>query len=345
MWSVHISLWATGIATLVIGVAGYRLVSVADEVADRTGAGEALIGATMLGALTSLADITAIASAAYSGFASMAISAAVGGIAVQTAFLAFADIALPKVNLEHAAASLPNIVSVAVLVLILSLVLIAALGPPLSFWNIHPATLLLFAAYGFGMRLVMSGHEHPMWQPRLTELTRLDAEEEEPNRTSWLRLVITLVIAGGSVALAGWTLSEAGRSLLHHLDLVESAVGAIMIGVSTSLPELVTSIAAVRRGALTLAVGGVIGGNAFDTMMVGMADIFYREGAIYQHINPQDLGLTAITIFMSTVLLLGLLLRQRGGPGNIGLESTVVLVAYAISVVVVSSEYWSYGVR
>jgi cation:H+ antiporter len=54
-------------------------------------------------------------------------------------------------------------------------------------------------------------------------------------------------------------------------------VGGLFTAVSTSLPELVTSVAAVQQGALTLAVGGIIGGNSFDVMFVAFADIAYRE--------------------------------------------------------------------
>lgn len=339
MWSLQLSLVAIAVAVAVITVAGHQLVVVADEVADRTGAGEALIGATLLGATTSLADITAVVSAASHGYASMAVSAAIGGIAVQTAFLAVADLTLRRVNLEHAAASLPNMISASMLVLILSLVLIAALGPPMSVWQIHPVTVLLFVSYGFGMRLVLQGREQPMWRPHRTVETRTDVENPDSGRRSMTAVVATFVIAGGLVATAGWTLSEAGRALMLHLDLLESAVGGIIIAIGTSLPELVTSVAAVRRGALTLAVGGIIGGNAFDTLMVGMADIAYREGPIYQHVNPQDLALTALTLFMSIVLLLGLLLRQRGGPGNIGLEGVLILAAYAVSLVLLNVRY------
>lgn len=339
MWPLEISVAAAVIAALVISAAGYQLVSVADEVADRTGAGEAVIGATLLGATTSLADITAVLSSAVQGYASLAVSAAVGGIAVQTAFLAVADIALRRVNLEHAAASLPNLLSTTVLILILSLVLVAALGPPIEVWQVHPVSILLFVVYGFGVRLVHTSHQRPMWHPRMTAATQLDEEATNAVPRSGQALAGNFVIAGGLVAGSGWMLSEAAQSLMHHLGLIESAVGALIIGVGTSLPELVTSVAAVRRGALTLAVGGIIGGNVFDSLMVGMADSVYREGSIYHHAAPQDLVLIASTLIMTATLLLGLLFRQRAGPGNIGLESLVVLVVYGASVVLLNMHY------
>lgn len=339
MWSLEASITAIALAAVAITFAGLRLVAVADEVADRSGLGEALIGATFLGATTSLADITAVTTAALGGHASMAVSAAVGGIAVQTAFLAVADMCLRRINLEHAAASLPNLISASVLIVILGLVLLAPQVPDYSFWHIHPITILLFATYLLGMRLVQSGHDEPMWRPRSTSATTADESESDAVKHSKRRLALTFVCAGGTVAVGGWVLSEAGSSLMQHMNLLESAVGGIIIAIATSLPELVTSVAAVRRGALTLAVGGIIGGNAFDVLMVGIADIAYLDGSVYHHIKQQDLALTAITLCMTGFLLLGLLLRQRRGPGNIGYESVLILVAYAASIALLVFPY------
>lgn len=339
MWPLEVSLAAIAFAAVAITFAGLRLVSVADEVADRSGLGEALIGATFLGATTSLADITAVTSAALDGHASMAVSAAVGGIAVQTAFLAVADMCLRRVNLEHAAASLPNLISASALIVILGLVLLAPQVPDVSLWHIHPITMLLFASYLMGMRLVQSGQDEPMWRPYSTSSTATDEPEPDAPKHSWTRLILSFLCAGGTVAFGGWVLSEAGSSLMYHVNLTESAVGGVIIAIATSLPELVTSVAAVRSGALTLAVGGIIGGNTFDVLMVGIADVAYTGGSVYHHIKQQDLALTAITLLMTAILLLGLLLRQRRGPGSIGLESLVVLLAYAGSIVLLVSSY------
>ena len=105
-------------------------------------------------------------------------------------------------------------------------------------------------------------------------------------------------------------------------------VGTFPTAVVTSLPELVTSVAAVRRGALTLAVGGIIGGNAFDTIFVAFSDVAYREGSIYHAISERQLFLISLTILLTGLLLLGLLRREKHGIANIGFESFLVLVLY-----------------
>lgn len=89
----------------VIFLSGLRMTGLADKLADRTGLGEAIIGAVLLGAATSLGGIVVSVTAALDGRASLAFSNSVGGIAAQTVFLAVADMCYRKTNLEHAAAA------------------------------------------------------------------------------------------------------------------------------------------------------------------------------------------------------------------------------------------------
>ena len=335
---------AMAVAVLLIGgavilVAGTRLAGVADRLADRTGLGEAFVGAVFLGASTSLPGITASVTAAWDGHAALAVSNALGGIAVQTAFLAVADIAYRKANLEHAAASLGNLMWGSLLIILLAGLLVAMLTPPVDLAGVHPMTPLLVVAYAMGVRVVGEARETPMWRPRLTGATRIDRPEpEDPEGASLARLWLEFGIGAGLVTAAGWGVARAGEMLVVQTGLSQSLVGGLMVAVVTSLPELVTSVAAVRRGALTLAVGGVLGGNAFDTLFAAMADVAYRPGPIFHAVSPRETALAALTILMAAVLVLGLLRRERLGPGRIGLESVVVLGLYAVGAFMLGSE-------
>lgn len=94
------------IAAIVVALAGTKLAAIADRLAEVTGLGEAMVGAVLLGASTSLSGIVTSVTAAATGYPDLAISNALGGIAAQTAFLAIAVITYHWANLEYAAASL-----------------------------------------------------------------------------------------------------------------------------------------------------------------------------------------------------------------------------------------------
>lgn len=325
------------ICAMVIAIVGTRMTRLADRFADQTGLGEAFVGAVFLGAATSLPGITASVVAALDHRPEMALSNAIGGIAAQTAFLAIADITYRRANLEHAAVSVPNMLQAALLIVILSLVMIAIVSPNVSLYAIHPVTPLMFGVYYLGMRMVKHSREAPMWTPRYTEETSADVPDEEQTTPdvymrTWLRFGGAALI----VVVAGYFATKAISALSDHYEWMnDSIAGGAFIAVATSLPELVTSIAAVRRGALTLAVGGIIGGNCFDTLFAAVADIAYREGSLFhaaknsQGQSSASLILVAVSIFMTAILLLGLLRRQKKGPAGIGFESLTVLIAYA----------------
>lgn len=324
--SITIGLFA--FAAVVIGLAGWRLADVADTLADRTGMGEALAGALFLGAATSLPGIVTSVTAAYDGFAELAVSNAIGGIAAQTVFLAIADAFYRPANLEHAAASIANLMQGALLIVLLTMPLLATTTPEVSLFGIHPATPLMFAAYIYGMHMIAQARNEPMWYPNRTAQTREDIPEEASRAQSIVQLWGRFAVLALIVATAGWLVARTGISISERTGLSQTAVGALLTAIATSLPELVTSIAAVRQGSQTLAVSGIIGGNAFDTLFAAVADIAYREGSIYHAITGQQAFFITLTILLTSVLLLGLLRRQERGIANIGFESFFVLVLY-----------------
>lgn len=322
-------------AALVILVCGLRMTTLADRLADRTGLGEAMAGAVLLGAATSLSGTVVSATAALDGRASLAFSNGVGGIAAQTAFLALADLLHRKANLEHAAADLANVFQGTLLMLMLALPLVAFTLPEVGFWAVHPASVLLVAIYICGVYAANRVREKPMWHPVRTRETRDDTPDEDDDTS---RSTVALAAAFvGLVALmggAGWALSGAAAELTDRYDLNASVVGALMTAVITSLPELVTTLAAIRRGALQLAVGGIIGGNTFDVLFLTVSDVGYREGSIYHAIGTGDLFWLTVGLVMTAILTLGMLYRQRLGPAGIGVESLLILLVYGFAIAV-----------
>ena len=320
---------------LVICVSGARLANLADTLADRTGMGEIIAGALFVGASTSLPGIITSITTAAQNYPGLAIGNALGGLTAQTTFLALADLAYRKANLEHAAASVTGLTQGTLLVSLLTIPLLAMSTPEITFWGVHPASVLLFVCYGFGLRLLADVQGEPMWAPVRTRHTQ-DEEaqaaatggDERATGTLWWSFLAYAAITAG----AGYVVGEAASALVELTGLSQSAVGTIFAALANSLPELVTAIAAVRIGALNLAVGDVIGGNSFEVLFLAAADFFYRPGSIYHQFDADNVFTAVLAILMTGVLLLGMLRRERHGIAGIGFESALVLVLYALSV-------------
>jgi len=140
------------------------------------------------------------------------------------------------------------------------------------------------------------------------------------------------------VAGAGWVLAQLAVPLGDKTGWSEGIVGGVFTAVSTSIPELVVAVTAVRMGALNLAVGDIIGGNAFDTLFIAASDVAYREGPIYSVLSDSEYFWLANSMVMTSVLLMGLIYRERHGPGNIGLESVLLLLLYFGGLVVLATQ-------
>ncbi|WP_407493925.1 sodium:calcium antiporter [Pseudooceanicola sp. MF1-13] len=321
----------------IICICGIAMTGRADTLADRTGLGEALVGAVILGAATSLSGVTVSVTAALDGRASLAFSNSVGGIAAQTAFLAVADMAFRKANLEHAAAEATNLIQGVLLVFLLSLPFAAMAAPEVTIWAIHPVSIAIPVIYLLGMVVSRQVREEPMWKPVNTKETRHDTcedEDDENTGKSTGRLAAEFTVLMIAMGLAGWMISRTGSALIDQIGLSASLVGALMTAVATSLPELVTTVAAVRRGALQLAVGGIIGGNMFDTLFLSAADVAYRDGSLYHAANTQDYFWISTSILMTTALLAGLIVRERQGPARIGIDSLSLLGLYGAAIAI-----------
>jgi cation:H+ antiporter len=339
--SVVTQLWPLWLAVVVFLAAGgvtvvcsIRLVGLGDTLADRTGWGEALFGAVFFGLVTSLSGIVMTAATAAANLPQLAYSNAVGGIAVQTLAIVAADAAHRRVNLEYAAASELNLLFGCLLIVLLSTALLGSFSPELTVLGIHPVSPIMVAFYFGGLKLIQ-GREGPMWTAVVTRETRLDRpEEDDPFGTRSSKSLAGEFAAIAVVAvLGGWAVARAAESVVTMTGLSEGFVGGVLMGGVNALPETVTAITAVRRGALTLAVAAVIGGNSLDALNLVVGDVAFRGGSLFHAAGTDQLFLTTVALLMTAVLLGGLLLRQRLGWWRLGFDGVLLAVIYGGTVI------------
>lgn len=324
------SVIAFSIATLAIIFAGSRLARLADELADRTGMGEAVVGVLLLAGVTSLPDFAATLSAAIDARPDLAMSNVMGSMAVNLAFLGIADIFYRKANLEHAAASPVNLMLAGLLIVLLTLPLLAIATPSISQWSVHPITPVIVVAYLFGLRLVLHTQERPMWFPRRTRQTVSDEPEQQHKGSlaaTWFGFIALAIVT----CIAGWVLMEAAKGIADQTELSDTQVGGLFTALATSSPELVTTVAAIRYGALTLAVSNIFGTNCFNMLVVAAADVGYLQNSIYHDVAPVQMTWGLVSILMTAILLLGMLRRETYGIGRIGFESALILTVYGVA--------------
>lgn len=116
--------------------------------------------------------------------------------------------------------------------------------------------------------------------------------------------------------------------------LGSSFVGASILAASTSLPELSTSITAVRIGAYTMAISNIFGSNLIMLALLLPADLLYREGPILEQAGQFEMLSLVFGILVTIIYVTGLLVRQKPKVFGVGIDSACVLTVYVGSLFV-----------
>ena len=111
--------------------------------------------------------------------------------------------------------------------------------------------------------------------------------------------------------------------------LGDTFVGTWAVGLSTSLPELVTSLAAVRRGAFDLAVGNLFGSNALNMALFLPLDLV-GAGSVFAGLDPTHAASALLAVVLMALSLAAILYRARRRFGMIEPDSALVLLTYLV---------------
>lgn len=325
------------VCAAVVWSAGTRLAGVADRIAVRTGVSQALLGAVLLGVSTSLPELATTVVGARLGNAELVTGNLFGGVALQVSVLAIVDAVAVKGPLTYFTPQ-PVLLFQGVMLLLLLAVAIggAAVGEPLTVGHVGVTPLLLVAGYVVTVHVSLSSASQPRW--RATDEALPEAETSSPHRDQDApQSRATLIVWGGASALAillgGWGLARAGDALAEQTGLGASFVGSVLVASSTSLPELSTSLEAVRRGRHAMAVSNILGTNCLEMALFLVADVAYTDGAILGTTTRSALFTAATGMVVTALFLLGLLERRNRTVLGMGLDSLGVLAVYLGSLV------------
>jgi cation:H+ antiporter len=109
---------------------------------------------------------------------------------------------------------------------------------------------------------------------------------------------LTFLAAAAVLVMAGPRLAAVADELARETGLGRTFVGTTLVALTTSLPELVASIAAVRLGAFDLAIGNTFGSNAFNMVLFVPLDACH-PGPLFAALNPAH-AVTALAVIVAT---------------------------------------------
>lgn len=326
--------WAVFLASAaVIVYAGTKLSRYGDEIAELSGLGRLWIGVVLMAAATSLPEVFTTMSAGRMDAPDLAAGNLFGAGLSNMFTLGLIDLlhrqkqVWQQAALEHTlTASLAMALTGLAAFFVLFDLNVVHIGVGLG-------SLILFILYVLGMRLVFRQEN---MKRRRREQEALLAEAGDRRETAGgrgrelRRAVIGFSIGAGVLFVAAPFLAWSAERIAQETGTTATFIGTSLVAITTSLPELVVSVAAVRLGAFDLAVGNLFGSNAFNMAAFFFADAAYRGGSLLGSVSHTH-ALTALwSILMMNIGLMGIIYRAEKRFLLIEPDSLLMIVAYAL---------------
>lgn len=251
-----------------------------------------LVGLTVVAYGTSAPEILVGVQAASAGHGDVALGNVVGSnIANIGLILGIAALIRPaRVDGALRRRELPVLVaSTAVMPLLL-------IDGVVSCWE---AGGLLFVAVGYTGWMVHAARSAASVAAAKTDTTTAGeaaGAAGAPKPVGTPRAALTTAVGLGVLLIGGHIFVDGAVSVAHVLGMSDRLVGLTIVAVGTSLPELITSVLAARRGHSDLAVGNVVGSNIFNTFLcLGAAGLAGSVGAPIHTLGVDLVALVVMT--------------------------------------------------
>lgn len=320
------------ICALAIAYAGARLTRLADAIGQKTGMSGSWVGLLLLAAVTSLPELaTGISAVTVAHAPDIALGDVLGSTVFNLALLVVLDV-LHRPDTIYRRASTGHILSAGFAVIMLSVVGASVLlereqvVPRLA--SVGAYTPLLVLLYVLAIRSVFSYESRQMsvepaaGQERYVELSLRSAS-------------LRFAAFAGVVAVAGTWLPVAGSRIADEMGWTRTFVGTLLVAGATSLPEIVVTLAALRLRALDMAIGGLLGSNLFDLLIVAVDDMFYVKGPILADVSSVHAVTAFSAVMMSGAVIVRLVYRPRQRYlRTMTVVSAALLVVYLINIYV-----------
>lgn len=324
------------LAALTVWAAGTRLTRYADAVSNRTGLGQALIGALLLGGITSLPELATSSTAALGGSADLAVNNILGGVAMQLAVLALADAVVGERGLSTLAGASSLMLQGNGLMVVLALAAAGIISGSVVVLGVDLWTTALLVVVVLVLASIRNYEVEEKWRPVETEQEETPpelrsesiADPQTFEGISNSRLATYTVLAGLTVVAGGFVVTVTGEALSVQTGIGASFTGAILLALATSLPEVSTTLEAVRLGRHRLAVSNIFGANLFDVGLLFVVDVLYRRGAALDAVGEFSLFAALLGILLAGVFVAGILYRRKFVVLRMGIDSAIVLVLY-----------------
>jgi cation:H+ antiporter len=304
----------------IVVLAAIKLAQYGDVIAVRTRLSGMFIGTLLMAGATSLPELLAAINALAIGVPNLAAGSIFGSSMFNMFMLGLLDLfnqqarILRRVAMNHAlTASLANL-----LMGLAIFFLLANIDLKVGWIGID--SLLIIIAYAGGIWLIQNqGGKPPSEMPL-----------EDASVPGLWKALLGFGLATLVLIFVTPLLVQSATQIADQTGLSAGFIGATLLGITTSLPELVATIAAVRIRAYDLAVGNLFGSNLFNMFALGITDIFFLQGRFLGVIDPTFALVGLLGLVLTTLGLIGNIARVERRLFFVELDALLILFGYLL---------------
>ncbi|MDH7488417.1 MAG: hypothetical protein QHH80_02780 [Anaerolineae bacterium] len=308
------------VSAAVVVVAAIKLAEYGDAISVRTRLGGMFIGTLLMAGATSLPELLTTLNSLGQNVPNLAVGNVFGSNMVNMFLLAVLDAVfwqariLRRVATKHALTA-----SLAVFIAALSIFFILADIDVRIGW-VGLDSLLLIVTYVVAVRLLQGD------SPRAVTGAQGAAELAGVPTLPWA--LVGFTAASGALVLATPHLVRSSVGIAEITGLSTGFIGALLVAIVTSLPELTSVIAATRLGAYDLAVGNLFGSNLFNAFILGITDVFYLPGRFLGIVDPAFAIAGLLGLLMTALGLINNLARAERRVLFVEVDALLLMLGY-----------------
>lgn len=318
------------VCSVIIVYCGTNLSRYGDVIAEKTGMGRAWIGLILMAGVTSLPElITGISSVTLANAPDIAVGDVMGSCVFNLSLIALMDILHGQQPIFSRAEQSHNLsAGFGVVMIGFATLSISAAEGMKPFGRVSFTIPLLVGIYTLAMRSVFMFQKRQM-AAHIGSMAPDLQYGHISTREASVKYAVNAVII---VVVATW-LPFIGDRLAEATGLGRSFVGSVFIAMTTSLPELVVSISAIRIGAADLAIANLLGSNLFNMVILAVDDLAYADGPLFSAVSQNHVLTGTIAVIMSGIVVVSLTYRMEKKTAlRIGWDALALLFASLVNI-------------
>lgn len=278
------------ISLIVLIFSGDKFVDSSVNIAKRLKIPQAVIGATFVSLGTTLPEILVTIFSIKDNLNGIAVGNAVGSVVFNSALIGGILFVFAK--------EIKNQKSFSSIILFLSLIFLAVMSLNGVVGLFESILLLVFfiayVSYNYF---------------EIKKLTKKEVEIAENKTIHLKKEILIFVLSAIGIGASAYFMVEGAKTIGSILKISDTIIGLTVVALGTSLPELVTTITAIKKKQAGLGVGNIIGSNIINcTLLIGLTGVFSLGGLT---ITKETLLISIPTMIICSALLCGALLSKK----------------------------------